>query len=195
MNDPTPDAITLLRDDHRAMIDLFTEIDAIPSSIPADAEAMQRRRTLFEQVSMALSRHAVAEEELLYPLVRRAVPDGDALADHALDEHQEVKETLARLEKMSPDNLEFDTELRALMTSVREHISEEEGTLFALMEQHVDAETLDDLGRHLQNAERAAPTRPHPNAPNTPPFNVVAGVGAAFVDKARDAVTGRGGTE
>jgi hemerythrin superfamily protein len=188
----TPDALTLLRDDHRAMADLFTQIDAIPSSLPADDEAMQRRRTLFEQVSMSLTRHAMAEEELLYPMVRRELPDGDALADQALDEHQVVKETLARLEKMSPDNLDFDVELRSLTVNVREHVTEEEGTLFERLAQHVDAQTLDELGRQLENAERAAPTRPHPNAPNRPPFNVVAGVAAAVVDRTRDAVTGRG---
>lgn len=192
MNDQTPDALTLLRDEHRAMVELFTQIDSIPSSLPADDEAMQRRRTLFEQVSMSLTRHAMAEEELLYPLVRRELPDGDALADHALDEHQEVKETLARLEKMSPDNLDFDVEFRALMAAVREHVGEEEGTLFEQLRQHVDADALNELGRQIQNAERAAPTRPHPNAPNRPPFNVIAGVGAAVVDKTRDAITGRG---
>ena len=35
-------------------------------------------------------------------------------------------------------------------------------------------------------AERIAPTRPHPRAPDTPPA-VAAGVGAALLDRAGDA--------
>jgi hypothetical protein len=36
------------------------------------------------------------------------------------------------------------------------------------------------------------PTHPHPSAPDHPPLNKVLGLGAAVIDKARDAVTGRG---
>lgn len=180
------DGIEVLKDEHRRMIELFQQIDETPI-----AEG-DRRKAVFEQVSTALSVHAIAEEQLLYPLMRNAIPNGDALVEHALDEHQTVKETLARLEKMSGDNLDFDGELRTLMTNVREHIQEEEGELFALLKQHVDQDALDTLGTKLQAAEAMAPTRPHPNAPNTPPGNVLAGAGAMIVDKARDIVEGRG---
>ena len=179
------DGIQVLKDEHRRMIELFQEIEETPLS--AD-----RRKAVFEQVSTALSVHAMAEEELLYPLMRRSIPDGDAMVDHALDEHQTVKETLARLEKMSADNLDFEGELRTLMANVREHIKEEEGELLPLLQQHVDQKTIDALGPQLQAAEAMAPTRPHPNAPNTPPGNVLAGAGAMIVDKARDVVQGRG---
>jgi hypothetical protein len=40
-------------------------------------------------------------------------------------------------------------------------------------------------------AKKAAPTRPHPKAPATPPGNIVVGATAAMVDKVRDAVTRR----
>ena len=186
------DAITVLKDDHRLVDELFQQIEDIPSDAPAGSEQMKRRRTLFEQVSEELSRHAVAEEELLYPLVRSAIPDGKRLADHALEEHQEVKETLARLERMSRSDLGFEPEFTTLMTNVREHVKEEEAELFPLLEAHCDAETLRTLGNSLEAAKMLAPTRPHPNAPNTPPLNVLAGAGAAVVDRARDALTGRG---
>ena len=180
------DGIQVLKDEHRRMIELFQEIEEIPV---ANGDA---RKAKFEQVSTALSVHAVAEEELLYPLMRRSIPDGEQLVEHALDEHQTVKEALARLEKMSADNIDFEGELRTLMTNVREHIQEEEGELLPLLQQHVDQKTLDSLGPQLQAAEAMAPTRPHPNAPNTPPGNILAGAGAMIVDKARDIAQGRG---
>lgn len=192
MDQTKKDGITLLKDDHREVVELFERIEAIPSDAPATSEQMKTRRALFEQVSQELSRHAVAEEELLYPLVRSKIPNGNELADHALEEHQEVKETLARLEKMSLDALDFEPEFRTLTTNVREHVQEEEGEFFPLLEQHLSREELETLGTNLAAAKMLAPTRPHPNAPNQPPFNVLAGVPVAAVDRITDAVTGRG---
>jgi len=36
-----------------------------------------------------------------------------------------------------------------------------------------------------------APTRPHPASPSTPPANLVLAPGVAFIDKIRDALSGR----
>ena len=190
--DDTKDGISLLRDDHREVVELFQRIEAIPSDAPSESDQMKQRRALFEQVSTELSRHAIAEEELLYPLVRVKIPNGNELADHALEEHQQVKETLARLEKMSLDNLDFEGEFRTLVTTITDHVDDEEAELFPLLQAHLDDETILNLGKQLAAAKALAPTRPHPNAPNQPPFNVLAGAGAAVVDRARDAITGRG---
>ena len=43
----------------------------------------------------------------------------------------------------------------------------------------------------MRAAKKVAPTRPHPNAPSTPPGNILIGAAAAVIDKARDMVTGR----
>jgi hypothetical protein len=40
----------------------------------------------------------------------------------------------------------------------------------------------------MEEAKKAAPTRPHPRQPDEPPGNVIAGAVAGVVDKARDAV-------
>jgi len=43
-----------------------------------------------------------------------------------------------------------------------------------------------ELGEKMAEAKAMAPTHPHPNAPNTPPGNIVAGPLAAIADKVRD---------
>jgi hypothetical protein len=40
-------------------------------------------------------------------------------------------------------------------------------------------------------AKTTAPTRPHPAAPDTPPWNTVLAPGAGLVDRIRDAVSRR----
>ena len=50
---------------------------------------------------------------------------------------------------------------------------------------------LEELGDKMKAAKKAAPTRPHPRAPNKPPANVAAGAVAGAVDRIRDAAGGR----
>ncbi len=146
------DGLELLQQDHRAVFDLFDLIQDIPAAAAADSVDGKRRRMLFEEMSAALTRHASTEEALLYPLARTAVPESDELVDHAVSEHQEVRLTLARLERMSIDNLDFEGELRALMADVRDHVDEEENELFPLVREHVTREQLAQLGQSLIEA-------------------------------------------
>jgi hypothetical protein len=48
--------------------------------------------------------HAVIEEEILYPAMREVLPDGDRLVDEALQEHQEAKELLSRIDGKDPQS-------------------------------------------------------------------------------------------
>ncbi len=52
-------------------------------------------------------------------------------------------------------------------------------------------EELIRLGNRSEIAEEAAPTRPHPGTPATPPWNQIVEPAVGVVDKVRDAVTGR----
>lgn len=184
MSEQTQDAIELITSDHRWVDSLFEALVAETST--------QARTSIKEEIVMALSRHAAAEEQLLYPLARRRLGDGEPLVDTALDEHQSLKETLQAWDKMAADDPEFMTRAEEVQNLVLEHVAEEENVLLPKLAAAATAEELDDLGANLATAERMAPTRPHPGAPNRPPFNVVAGLTSAVVDKARDAVTHRG---
>jgi len=55
------------------------------------------------------------------------------------------------------------------------------------------AELGSELGSKIADGKKTAPTRPHPRTPASPGVLKAAGPAAAAADKARDAVTGRGG--
>ena len=42
------------------------------------------------------------------------------------------------------------------------------------------------MGNLLESMKTVSPTRPHPHMPSTPPYNVMAGPLAAFLDRVRD---------
>jgi hypothetical protein len=47
------------------------------------------------------------------------------------------------------------------------------------------------MAKLTRQAKQAAPTRPHPKAPDTPPANIVTGAMTGMLDKARDKLARR----
>ena len=174
-----------LTTDHREVEELFAQIEALP---PGD----QRRREVADRLTMELVRHSVAEEEHLYPAVRRYVDDGDDLADKEIADHSEVERLLKELEGCEPSDSRFDSLVSRLKTSVTDHVADEENRLFTLLAHACSAEALQELGEKVRAAKKTAPTRPHPSAPDTPPANKLLAPGTGMVDRMRDMLTGRG---
>ena len=180
------DATRLLEQDHREVEVLFEQFK------DATGDTQEKGR-IVEQIIKELSVHAAIEEEVFYPAVKDAVPDGEGLVDHSLDEHQEVKELLAELDRMSPGDAGYHQKVEKVISDVSEHVQEEEGEMFPKFREAISASKLEEIGAKLAQAKERAPTRPHPKAPSTPPANTVAGAAAAVVDKARDKLEGREG--
>jgi len=170
------DAIQLLTADHAEVEAMFRQIEADGS----DDELVRR-------VVRELSVHAAVEEQILYPAMRKALPDGETFVHQAVADHQQVKETLAAVEGADEPG-EREPLLRRLMADVRHHVEEEEVEFFPKLRASIGREDLAAMGAKLASAKKLAPTHPHPHAPNTPPGNIVGGVAAAVLDKARDAL-------
>lgn len=153
---PSVDAVALLANDHRAVEAMFRNL--VPGSAASGSSSGTPdidRGTVVGQIIEELSRHAEIEEEHLYPAIREHVPDGDDLADHAEEEHAQVKEMLDQLEGMDPNSREAEELLQELRQSVEEHFQEEEAPdgLFAQVRSAMDSESLQELGSQLAEAK------------------------------------------
>ncbi len=174
----------VIEERHRELLDLCARL----STGTGDG-----RRRVAEVLVAALSRHLSAEEQYLYPAVRRTVPDGDLLADRELAEDRELLITLQRLDRVRPEDASFDELAADVGAAVRRHVEADASELLPLLTQMVPVEDLIRVGNRLETAEEAAPTRPHPGTPSTPPWNKVVDPVMAVVDKTRDAMS-RGAT-
>jgi hemerythrin superfamily protein len=174
------DAIQLIRRDHREVEQLFQEFDRARRE-----EDVGRQRDVVRELVRELSVHAVAEEEFFYPALRRAGVEEEAL--EALEEHHVAKNLLAEIDGMRAGARLF-AKMDVLAESVRRHVKEEEQQLLPRLRRSLDARQLRELGASLAQAKRAAPTRPHPAAPDSPPWNLIVGAFSAVVDRARDTV-------
>lgn len=175
-----PDALEILTIDHRTVENLFELYESMGTG---DAEA---RDKVVREIVRELSIHASIEEQHLYPLMRERLADGEEQVGHALEEHQAVKERLSRIEKADPVSDERHVDVVSLIVDVRRHVVEEEGDLFAKLRAVSTDGELRDVGRRLEAAKKMAPTRPHPNAPNSGPAQKIAGAVAGVVDRIRD---------
>ena len=178
------DAITLLKNDHKTVEDLFKRFEKL------GPRARKGKQDVVERIIRELSIHAAIEETVLYPAIREALDDKkitDVVLE-SLEEHHIVKWTLSELEKMPSDHERFDAKVTVLMESVRHHVEEEEKELFPKVAKAVGKERLKELGEALAAAKKVVPTRPHPRMPDEPPGNLVGPV-AGVLDKARE--TGR----
>lgn len=182
------DVIEILEHDHREVEEMFRELEELRGD--RSEAALKRRKDLAEQVVIELVRHSVAEEVIVYPRVADKVSAEEV--EHARKEHAEAEETMAKLEKLDPDEASFDDEFATLMKEIRHHIEDEEGEMFAHMRQTLSPGELDSLGTLVQAFKKVAPTRPHPSVPNAALPRLAAGGVVSMLDRFRDLASGRG---
>ncbi|MDB5700339.1 MAG: hemerythrin protein [Sphingomonadales bacterium] len=108
--------------EHAATLKLFDAIEA------TTRENTTRRAILLAQLKHALSKHALQEENTVYPALRDA---GEAEAADGLNkDHGYVKQYLYELTNCPRDSERFLDIVRKFRVDIEKHMSEEENTLF-----------------------------------------------------------------
>ena len=177
------DVIDVLTADHR-------EFEQLVAQISATADPAERRDTA-DQLIAELVRHAVAEEMFVYPAMREHLPNGDAAVEHDTQEHQELEVLMKELEGLDAAGAQFTQVLDKLRDVLRDHVNDEEGEQFPLLRANIPADRLISLKDKVEAAKNAAPTRPHPGAPNSALFHKLVGPGVGLVDRLRDRLSDR----
>ncbi|MCA0145905.1 hemerythrin domain-containing protein [Blastococcus sp. LR1] len=167
------------RKDHIELDRLLQELDG--STGTAQEEVLTR-------IDRLVFSHAFAEETVLWPVIRRVLPDGDALTLQVEEEHQEVNELVTALERDGLDSPERPARLRRLAEVLREDVRDEEDVLLPRLQEALGPEELRALGRRWALMARISPTRPHPTVSRRPPGNALSGLPLSLIDRTRDLV-------
>jgi hypothetical protein len=175
------DMLDVLSADHSAMGDLVAQLERVAGSRGEESRRLVRR-LIGEMVS-----HVTAEEEYLYPAIRRAVPDGDGLAGHEILEHQRAMEIMKRLERLRASQIDFWPTVHELVAQIRQHERQQALETFPAVRQHVSEHDLRELGPKVEHAKRTAPIRPHPGEPYRPPLNRLTAPLLRWIDRIRGA--------
>lgn len=132
--------INLLIDDHEKVKKLFKEFEKL--SKKNDASKVE----IANQICMELTVHALAEEEVFYPVARRAISDNDMM-NEADVEHDSAKDLIAQIQSMSSNDEMYDAKVTVLGEYIDHHVKEEENEMFPKVRKaKVD---LEELGMQL----------------------------------------------
>jgi hypothetical protein len=116
MADKAPDAIALLKADHRLVESLFEQFEKTTS----DA----KKKALATQICTELVIHTMIEEEIFYPALKGKI-DEDML-DEAYVEHDGAKLLIAQIVAGAPGEDFFEAKVTVLSEEIAHHVHEEE---------------------------------------------------------------------
>ena len=134
------DAIALLKQDHRAVEELFEKFEK--------ASGDGRKQKLAEEICLELSVHAQIEEEIFYPACEGKVEED--LLKESYVEHDGAKVLIAEIIKGGPSDEFYDAKVKVLQEEIEHHVEEEEKRMEGLFAQARKAELdMDALGEEL----------------------------------------------
>ena len=135
------DVLNVLKDDHRHVKHLFEQFKA--------TDDRRAKAILAKEAMLELKIHTTVEEELFYPVVRKAMKKATGkeettdLMNEADEEHHVAKLLIAELETMKSSDDHWEAKFTVLAENVLHHVKEEEGEMFPKVhELDIDREAL-----------------------------------------------------
>ena len=119
--DDEENAISILKDDHSKLRELFDEFEG--------GDSHRSPAKIVAQALEILKLHAAMEEHIFYPAARSCAEDFDM--DEADEEHHVAKILVAELDGMRSTDDHFSAKFKVLSEAVRHHIKEEENNIFS----------------------------------------------------------------
>jgi hemerythrin-like domain-containing protein len=186
------DVFEVLGGDHAVIRRMLDALESSPDNSTGATDAVvAARKAVAEQLIIDSSGHEAAEEQYLWPAVRAGLPDGNGLADQAIEQESVAKQMLNGLGKLAGPQHEFDAVIDTLIPAFRAHIEFEESRVWPGLRQVLSPDESQELGKKITKAKARGPTRPHPRTPPTPAVLATVGPAVAVIDRLRDVVTGR----
>jgi hemerythrin-like domain-containing protein len=148
------DAIVLLKADHKEIRRLFREFQA------AGDKAIKKKERTVQKIIELLTVHTYVENEVMYPEVRRLLPDLEDDVLESYEEHHVADLLCMELFGMPGSAERFDAKTTVLIESVTHHIEEEEQEWFPKVRAGLGRKQLQELGAQIEKARKKAPTSP-----------------------------------
>jgi hypothetical protein len=135
-----PDAIALLKADHRKVEGLFEKFES--------ARGKAQKESLAKEICTELTVHTIIEEEIFYPACKGKAEED--LLEESYVEHDGAKVLIAEIEAGGPDEAFYDAKVKVLSEQIQHHVKEEEKPAEGLFAQARKAELdMDALGQQM----------------------------------------------
>jgi hemerythrin superfamily protein len=148
------DAIVLLKNDHKEVKKLFRQFER------AGDTATAQKGEIVSRIIELLTMHTYIENEVMYPEVRKLLPDLDDDVLESYEEHHVADVLCLELYAMRPDNEHFDAKATVLIENVEHHIGEEEQDWFPKVRDGLTRKQLQEIGARMDQLKKSAPKSP-----------------------------------
>ena len=122
----------VLQLEHRAVEELFNRI------LETDDRDTGKRTALLAKIKHALMKHALEEENAIYPALQRI--DAQNSEDELFSDHADIKKALYDLDRMDKADAVFLSRIQDLQALIERHVQMEEGELFPRLKRAMSAE-------------------------------------------------------
>jgi len=134
----TLDILDLLTSQHTEVDQLFAKLE----------KGKGNKAALFLELADKLAAHATVEEKIFYPAAM--MEKTKDLLMESVEEHLEIKRTLADMLALDPESDEFEAKLSVLKENVSHHAhEEEEDKLFPMLRKQLDADQRAAIGNEV----------------------------------------------
>jgi len=140
------DPFRMLMEDHREILSLLDEM------LQARPDQLAHRTKLFLLFKRKLAKHALAEEDVIYPIVSKGSADSGQRT-HLYDEHAEMKILLHTLEAQLKAGEDWTNVVRSLSGLIRPHIEEEETEIFPQLRHKLNEQSLAQVAGQISREE------------------------------------------
>jgi hemerythrin superfamily protein len=148
------DAIVLLKQDHKEIKKVFRDFQS------AGENATKRKGELVAKMIELLTVHTYIENEVMYPEVRKLLPDLEDDVLESYEEHHVADVLVTELAVLPPDAERFDAKTTVLIENVLHHIEEEEDEWFPKVRDGLGRKQLTEIGERMVAARVKAPRSP-----------------------------------
>ena len=148
------DAIVVLKDDHQQVRKLFRDFQA------AGENATATKGKIAGRIIEELTVHTYLENEVMYPEVRKLLPDLEDDILESYEEHHVADVLCMELYAMKPDAERFDAKMTVLIENVTHHMDEEEQDWFPKVRKGLGRTTLREIGARMVEMRKTAPRSP-----------------------------------
>ncbi|MDI5941539.1 hemerythrin domain-containing protein, partial [Micromonospora sp. DH15] len=142
------------KEDHKEMRRLFRAFQDAQ-----DGPASQRQK-LVGQILEALTVHTYLENEVMYPEVRKLLPDLEDDILESYEEHHVADLLCAELATMDADDDHFNAKTTVLIENVEHHVEEEEQEWFPKVREALGRKQLQEIGERMLALRADAPRSP-----------------------------------
>jgi hemerythrin-like domain-containing protein len=137
-------ATQLMRNNHKVLRGLFRQFEVV------DRRAHEMKQGVVNEILMMLEVHFELEEEFLYPALKNSAKEHDReLADHALAQHEEIRQLMTAIRRRSIQEENFNIGALNLISTAEEHLKFEQEETYKAAEVALGS-LLDEMGPRMQ---------------------------------------------